>query len=228
MSSIGVAAPATSAIVPAVPVVARNVIRDAGDIVSVRIPADARQGCYEGDGLVIPYFRYSPTVPGGCVHCFVHTDDESLRGRSLRAQATIMEKVLADGRRYYYVDLLPVQAEVPPTHRLVITGCALVEDGLIFATPAPIYGMIMLTAPSAKLIEFPRLPGRKPEPKAKARKPEPVRKLEAKAAQPKDTQLDRLLSQGWEIKVDWGDRVVLTKLKKGEEVEMTHHRPKKK
>lgn len=42
-----------------------------------------------------------------------------------------------------------------------------------------------------------------------------------------DSQLDRLLADGWEIESEDDNAVHLTKIKKGKQRRLTHHRPKR-
>lgn len=179
-----------------------------GAVVSIAVPDKVVKGQVgEGDDT-IHYFRFARHVKGGSVYCFVHTSDEALLGRTIRVSATVMRRTLSDGRKYLYVDFRPVEKSVPPTHRLAVMQEHGVwsSDWQIFEMLSPLRGAIIFAPPEAKIT-----------PEAQA--PRPIST---------DPQLDRLLSQGWRIKENGLVIVTLFKLdKKGGEVTIKHHRPKK-
>lgn len=214
MSSIDVAQEATSAR-PRVAVVGREMLWTGG-IVEMKVPADATEGVYNGDGEEIHYLTFDCGVKGGVVKCFVHTDDPSCCGRKIKAEIMVMSKTLADERTYLYVDLRPVMDTVLLTHRLAIMPN---EPGmwanyeLRFETPHPLRGAIILAAPDAKIV-----------PKTGKTAIVIEQQKQPKVAATGDSQLDRLLDDGWQIDRDDGAAVLLSKEKNDGRRTMTHHR----
>jgi hypothetical protein len=153
MSSLG-AAQAASARVP-VPVTSREILYS-GAIVKVKVPIGAANGTYPEGDKNIPFLHFSYTIRGGRVNVFVHTDNSALRGRTITAEVSVLKKMLGDGREYLYIDLLPVASDTPVTHRLAvmsdIVGSWSNDDHLMFATPEPLFGLIIFVPPGAKLI----------------------------------------------------------------------------
>ncbi len=130
-----------------VPVITREVLYE-GAIVKTKVPADARFGSYtKGDEKVL-FVQFCYNIRGGVVNIFVHTDDYTVRGKKIVASAAILKKILEDGREYLYVDLVPVVGDTQVTHRLAVMGKidnSWGGDGhLIFKTPAPLEGFIIL------------------------------------------------------------------------------------
>jgi hypothetical protein len=201
MSSLDVAAPATSARIPAPPR-AREVLLD-GPIVAVSIPRSAYAGHYENDQVSIHYLQFPFAVRGGLVNCYLHTDDETLRGRTVVARATVAKKIFEDGRQFLYIDLKPVDRETEVTHRLAILSYKLALDAYpdwtVLRTLRPIDGMIIFAPPDAKIVDAPHVMN--------------------------DNQLRRLLVEGWRV-AHLSDQVIkLFRMKGDVRKEMTHHRP---
>lgn len=149
MSSIEVANRATST---RVAVVSREPLWSGG-IIAISVPIDASHGVYRNEetGEEINYLKFRRYIKGGVVNCFVHTDDLSYFGRKIVAEITVMRKTLIDERRYLYIDLRPVAEATTITRRLAIMTIELgmqLDDGwIVFETPAPLHGAIILTAP---------------------------------------------------------------------------------
>lgn len=204
MSSFGAAVAASTEQRPSV--VSRETLWSGG-IVAIRIPASVTPGSYPKDGKDIPFLQFSRCVRGGCVNLFVHTDDMSLRG-PIVAGVSVMKKTLSDGREYLYVDLVPVENDVAVTHFLDIVSRGEREpspDDPVFETLGHIDGLVILTPPKA------------PKP-PKPRKPKSTG----------DSQLDRLLNQGWEIDTETPTVVRLFKFVGETMKTMQHHKPKQK
>lgn len=127
-----------------------------GPIVKMKVPVGASGGAYPSSEGLIPYLQFCHTIPGGRVNFFVHTADKMVRGRTITAGASVLKKTLPDGREYLYVDLKPVEADTPITHRLAVMNNLDASwdnsDPLIFATPLPLKGVIIFASPDAKMI----------------------------------------------------------------------------
>lgn len=223
MSSIGVAL-ATSATQIKVEVVARTLLHE-GAIVRIKVPEGVSKGTYENDTVSVPFLRFAINITGGVVNVFVHTNDDTLRGKTIIAKVVVVEKALANGLKYLYVDLLPVDETTPVTHRLsVMPGSNWSgPDYIIFHTPAPLEGrgVVMLTPPKAKLA-----PGGGNLAASSAPTREPVAPPPTQASTG-DNQLNRLLAEGWRIESETPTQVNLYKVVGGKKKTMIHCRPKK-
>ncbi len=209
MSSFG-AAQAASAHVP-VPVIAREMLHS-GAIVEMRIPVGATEGTYPNGNEEIPFLQFCHNIRGGRVNFFVHTSDDALRGKTITASATVLKKTLEDGRQYLYVDLVPVAEDTPATHRLAVMnkndGSWSGDGYLTFETPAPLSGLIIFTPPEVKIVVRGSIV------------PMPKKTTSG------DSQLDRLLADGWQIESENAQTVKLFKMKGDKTKTMVHHRPK--
>ena len=134
--------------------VAREVVRDCGDIVEIRIGKASHPGQFVGDST-IEYLRFSRTCRGGWVDFFLHSSDTSLCGRTVKARVVVMRRRLEDGRAFLYVDLIPVDAS-----KRVNCKLALVDRGFgtwtrtkwpQFDTTDPIHGTIILAPANAEV-----------------------------------------------------------------------------
>lgn len=216
MSSVHAARQAASANVN------EDIVREeifAGPIIRIRVSTRAVARVYEhGNGDPLPYLQFPHTVKGGCVNFFVHTDDDSVIGAMITAKAIVMKKVMSSGREYLYIDLEPVPADTEITHRL---GIMPVGPGSWDALGWPVYrtlqdieALLIFGPPDAKFV-----PNGEQRPTATPKAPKP-RLVTG------DSQLDRLLADGWEIESEDTSTVSLARKKKGELKTMTHHRPK--
>lgn len=217
MSSFG-AAHAASAYVP-IPVVARETLH-MGSIVKMKVPIGATDGTYPNGDEMIPFLQFCHNIRGGRVNFFVHTSDSALLGKTITASASVLKKTLEDGREFLYVDLVPVSDDTPITHRLAvmsnIDGSWNSEDHLIFQTPQPLDGIIIFAPPGAKVVPAGTV----------VQMPAP-----ASAKAPSitgDSQLDRLLSNGWAIDSQDSLQVNLFRMKGDVRKTMVHYRPKNK
>lgn len=214
MSSFG-AAQAASAYVP-VPVIARETLHT-GSIVKMKVPIGATEGTYPNGDEEVPFLQFSHTVRGGRVNFFVHTSDSALLGKTITASASVLKKTFEDGREYLYVDLVPV-TDMPVTHRLAVMndvdGSWDNDDHLIFRTPEPLSGVIIFAPPDAKVIPAGEI----------VQMPAPV---PARASATGDSQLDRLLADGWAIDSEDSLQVILFRMKGDLRKTMIHYRPKK-
>ncbi|HEY0010477.1 MAG TPA: hypothetical protein VGB97_01015 [Candidatus Paceibacterota bacterium] len=215
MSSFGAAYAASTDYIP-VPVIARETLHT-GPVVKVKVPVGANDGAYPDGDEMVPFMAFHHNVPGGFVKFFVHSGDAALRGKTITASASVHRKQLQDDRLYLYVDLHPVDADTPVTHRLAVLpkgpGSWDALDHTKFETPAPINGLVIFAPPEAKLVPegmVVQLP-----------KPAPARKSTG------DSQLDRLLEAGWEIGSENTTQVLLFHMKGDVRKTMTHYRPKK-
>lgn len=207
---------------PAIPVaVSRETL--VGDmVVNMKVPMGAVDDTFiDPEGVTVPLLRFGQNVRGGWVNFFVHTaDHDRIRGRFITARAALMEKVLSDGRRYMYIDLFPVEDDVTRSHRIsVLTATNMVAaegEFLRFDTPAPLSGTIYVLPAEAKLVD-PQMP----------KGTDPLSKQKAKPTS-NDTQLDRLLTQGWQIESEATDFVKLFKGEGEGRKSLTHFRPKDK
>ncbi len=191
-----------------------------GPIVRMKVPAGANGGSYVKDDEEIPFLQFCQNIRGGVVNFFVHTSDCRLLGKVVTATASVLQKTLQDGRQYLYVDLVPIADDTPVTHRLAvmndIDGSWNNEDHLVFPTPEPLAGIIIFAPPGAKVVPAGTI----------AQKPVPIQAKAPSASD--DTQLDRLLADGWEVDSEDSSRVRLFKMKRGTRRTMIHHRPRKK
>lgn len=207
MSSIG-AAIAASTTVPA-PIKSRETLWTGG-IVKMKVPSFINDGVYDNGEEELSYLHFFRPIRGGGVNMFVHSDDTRLVNTTIRASVTVIKKIFTDGREYLHIDLKPVPDDTPVTHRLSIMnkGQGSWDDGshLIFETPPPLSGLIILSPPTAKIVA--------------------AETLSAEARQSNDVQLARLLSQGWLVDSEDKNDVFLFKLVNDQRKTLTHHRPK--
>lgn len=223
MSSFG-AAQAASTYVP-VPVIDRATLHT-GPIVRVKVPVGATDGSYPNGNYEVPFLQFCHNIRGGRVNFFLHTDDSALRGKTITAAASVLKKTLEDGREYLYVDLTPVSDDTPITHRLAVmnnvNGSWDGDGHLIFVTPEPLDGIIIFAPPGAKVVPegvVVQMPTQQSRPTAEPEAP--------KKPSTGDSQLDRLLADGWEIEWECVSRVNLFKMKGDQRKTMVHYRPKK-
>lgn len=191
-------------------VIERNLIwKDDDVLVDILVARDAIEGSYPKDGERVPYLQFKRGFRGGYINCFIHGG--AVSGKSIVARPVIMEKVLDDGRRYFHVDLFPVEG-LKSTRRLLTVKRDHVldhpEDCEVFLTPPPLFGMIAIV-PLKEKKEGPEL-----------WKPKPV--------STGDLKLDQLLNDGWAIQTAEAKTVLLSKVTNGKTKTMVHYRPKKK
>lgn len=211
MSSIEAVETAASTRIPA-EVISRETAWTGG-IVKIKVPVEALEGSYpKGEENVI-FLQFSHNVPGGRVNIFVHTPDLEVRGRSIKAEASVLKKRLKDGSEFLYVDLVPVHDERPVTHRMAVMskgpGSWDNDAHLVFATPGSIRGLIIFGPPEVKMV--PQEPAR-----SKARN--------AQASPAKDAQLERYYAQGWKFDREDGRTIHLYREVGGKRKELTHQR----
>lgn len=156
MSSVDVANGAASTSKARVAVTARSTIWSNGEVIEIKIPKDATPGVYEHGTTKVSYLMFARPLKGGGLNFFLHTSDHSLRGKTIRAEVVLMEKELEDGRRFFYIDLMPLDDATPATHRLFFANRGdfgtLPGDWPRFDTPTPIQASIILASPGdAKL-----------------------------------------------------------------------------
>lgn len=216
MTSLGVAA-ATSSPARVPSTVTNRQLLWQGGVVEVQIPQDASLGAFMEGGANIAFLQFKRTVKGGIVNCFLLGGNlEEYRGRKIHAAVEVRRKDLADGRSFLYLDFHPVARDKPITHRLaVMSGPADTSGrGVVFPTPAPIVGYVIITSPEEKIVP-------------------PVKVVTAPVQKPAstgDSQLDRLLAAGWQISQEGtNEKIVhLYKANGGTTKTMVHYRPKKK
>ncbi len=131
-----------------------------GGIVRTRIPQGAKIGAYEDGETCILFLMFPLTVRGGRVNCFAHINthlsQDALASKTIiTAQLHVMKKTLEDGREYLYLDFIPVESSTPVTHRVVtessIDGSILPGDSVVFETPPPLNGRIIILPPRMKV-----------------------------------------------------------------------------
>lgn len=177
-------------------------------IIEMRISMDAEFAELDTPQGTIKYLRFKRGIKGGDVPCYVHTDDKSIVGRSIRVCFTLFERTHADQSKHLHLDLRPTETEA--THRLFflsqeeLRSCE--AEWPRFATPQIKRGFVVVAPLEAKL----------KEPPTRQRSPET------------DVQLERLLQAGWAIKEDRGATILLSKPNGDGEKTMVHHRPRKK
>lgn len=203
MSSLDVAETAASTRIPS-PVRSRTMLHE-GPIVKILVPVNAEARTYEQDDQFIPYLQFRLGVRGGLMNCFVHTDDESYCGRNVTGRVSLWEKVFSDGRRFLYVDIVPIEGHA--THRLAFLpdhpGLHNRDGWDVFKTAPPINALVIFAPLDAKMVP------------------------ENRPAVEDDRQLMRLLEQGWQMKSEDERTVTLfRRLPGADEKTMVHHRPK--
>jgi len=221
MSSLGAAQRAASANVP-VPVIAREILHE-GSIVMMKVPVDADDGSYPKGDERIPFLHFYIGFRGeGVMHFYVHDPDPGFLGQRIKFRASVILKLLEDGREYLYVDLAPVPSDTPITHRLVVMGSDEgswdYDDHLVFKTPPPLTGQIVFAPPEAKIIrQADVVPLPRPRPTMH------------KGPHVLDRKLNRLKVDGWLVEDESGPDVVhLYKEVGGRRKTMVYHRPKPK
>lgn len=139
-----------------VPSVKRETVHAGGEVVSLRVPLDAREGSFPSPEGNNPYLQFAQNVRGGAVNIFVHgTEPARFRGTRVTAKVRVLKKTLADGRSFLHINLLPVQEDtVSRTHRLAVMSESdvILEEGFVsFKTPDPLEGMIVLAPLGSKI-----------------------------------------------------------------------------
>lgn len=136
----------------------RETLWAGGEVVSLRVPLDAREGSFPSPEGNSRYLRFAQNVRGGAVNIFVHgTEPARFRGTRVTAEVKVLKKTLADGRSFLHVNLLPVPVQedtVSRTHRLAVMSESdvILEEGFVsFKTPDPLEGMIVLAPLGAKI-----------------------------------------------------------------------------
>ncbi|OGC88564.1 hypothetical protein A2419_02760 [Candidatus Adlerbacteria bacterium RIFOXYC1_FULL_48_26] len=205
-----------------VPVTKRQLLSE-GSIVRIAVPLEARKGQIEDNGRVIHYLQFKYSVYGGLINCFVHAETaeelEKYYGDTITAEASVWQKTLEDERTFIYVDLL--QTELPTTHDIFFlrdydpkTLDAIpydVDDFVMFPTPAPLEGAVVLVPLTATKFDTPA----------------PAQTTPAMTSTG-DTGLDRLLNDGWKIEASDEKTVSLYKGEGASRKTMTHRKPQKK
>lgn len=195
--------------------IVHRTILHSGPIVRIKVPSGALAGVYMSGENNVPFIQFSRNIRGGRVNLFVHAPSDSMFGQSVTAKATVLKKTLEDGREFLYVDLQPVAAHTQVTHRLAVlsnnVGYCSSGDHLVFETPEPLSGLVIFVPPDAKVVT------------TESSAPLPVKALSTS----KDSQLDRLLSNGWIIDSETPAQVNLSKMKGDQRKTMIHHRPRK-
>ena len=153
------------------------------------------------------------------VNLFVHASNpDKYRGTRIVAEMQVLQKDLEDGRSFIYVDLRPMPSATVPTHKLEVMsgppGVWSKHECVAFPTPLPLQGEVIISplGPDGKKIGV----------------AESTTPAEKKKSPTGDTQLDRLLADGWQIGHEDVTKIVLWKANVGERRMMIHHRPKPK
>lgn len=208
MSSIDVAAEATTStpISSRPAVVSRTVVRENFSI-QITVPKNANRGTYPCGDTHVEFMHFVQFITGGAVHFYVHGDDTAQYiGRKIIARVRVMTKTYDTGREMIYVDLFPSRVQDPvATHRLAVMrrskGWLHVPDTEVIDLPMPLQGVIVIALPEAKITVPPDTDV--------------------------DTQLIRLLADGWQITKRDHDQVNLAKPgKNGGAVRTMTHRLK--
>ncbi len=127
-------------------------------VVKISVPLDALERTYKDGDISIQYLQFPRLVGGGKINCFVH-DNLSCRGEKINADVRVMKKTMKDGREYLYIDLRHTLS--PITHRLAVmvsdepgvwSKKAKKEGWVVFETPDPMWGAIILAPPDAKIV----------------------------------------------------------------------------
>ena len=179
-----------------------------GAIVSIQLPKGVtlRSVTDAEENVLATYLHWTVNLLGGLVNMHVHSDDMSLANTIIRARVELKIKTTENGRQFLMVDFYPVDKSLAPTHKLVVLRDSFnqQEHWEVFPTPG-MRGFAALIEPNEKLI------------------PPPTKYRDGKAPRT-DTQLERLLSEGWAISKDDGTYVTLRR--EGRDTPMTHYRPK--
>lgn len=138
MTSLDVASAATSSAKPKTPgqVVERKTLWHGGTV-SINVPAECRDGVFEG----MHFIQFARHVVGGLVNFFVHDSTPAqYKGKTIVAEAEVIFKKFADGRSFIHVDLRPTNGN--PTHMLDLVYKHLKSspEKLVFKTPHPLKG----------------------------------------------------------------------------------------
>lgn len=179
-----------------------------GGIVELKIPSTIKTTAIDLDGRSLSFAQFARNIRGGVVNIFVHTDEPATyAGRRIAGEVEVWKKVLADGRSFIYIDIKPVD-RVPAlciaTHRLIVEqklDLSVHPNEVVFSvqTPSPLEGIVVIATLKVE-----------------------KSKVEPQAA--KDSQLDRLITDGWQVvHEDESGNVHLAKGTRS----ITHHRKKK-
>ncbi len=180
-------------------VVART-LRRSGAVVSYKLPATLKEGTVPTDGVrtEVNFLQFATFIRGKAMNFFVHGGEKSLAGSEVRARVEIWEKQFTDGRCFVHVDLHVVDADTLVTHELFVrdAGLSPSRDWEIFQTKD-----LPIFIALSEYDEAAKMAG-------------------------SDTQLARLLREGWRIAKFHSDSVDLTRnSKNGTLKSMTHKRP---
>ncbi len=203
MTSLDVAPLATSSRI-SVEVIKRESLWRGG-IVEIKIPLVCREGMTND----LHFIQFARTVKGGLINFFVRDENPIQHcGRTITAEAEILRKEYADGRSFVYVDLRPAPDKAA-TLRLIVEqklNLSVPRNEVLFAaqTTLPLEGIVVIST----------------------RKAAPKQRISTTG----DSQLDRLLADGWVVTAESASEVYLRKGERGSlgERKLIHHRPKKK
>lgn len=135
------------------PPVKRETVHAGGEVVSMKVPLNAREGLFPSPEGNNQYLQFAQNVRGGAVNIFVHgTEPARFRGMRVTAKVSVLKKTLEDGRRFLHINLLPV--DEPRTHRLAVMSESdvILEEGFVsFKTPDPLEGKIVLAPLGSKI-----------------------------------------------------------------------------
>ena len=192
-----------------------------GSIVSIQLPkvVTLRSVTDAEENVLATYLHWTVNMPGGVVNMHVHSDDMTIANTTIRARVELKIKTTENGRQFLMVDFYPVDKGLAPTHKLVVLPDSFEqqEHWEVFPTPG-MRGFAALIEPNEKLI---------PPPTKYRDGKAPISGVQRRApgsAPRTDTQLERLLSEGWAISKDDGTYVTLRR--EGRDTPMTHYRPK--
>ncbi len=138
----------------------RELLRNKGEIVSIKIPLNANIGEYHSPSGVKQFLRFIQNVKGGVVNIYYHDGMgmlESFRGKEVIAYPQVWLKTISDDLKYLYLDLYPVPTQSQkPTHRLTVLSCGIHEivedkDFCIFETPLPLIGAVVIMPFDSKI-----------------------------------------------------------------------------
>lgn len=202
-------------------VVGRELLHAAPELVTVKVPVEAKEGSFPSDAGDNEYVQFAQHVKGGVVNFFVHgADPRRFCGETITARVEIWKKSLSDGRSFLYVDLQ--QAGGAPQCRVVAMSARperleLPGDAKTFETIEPLVGCVVLAPLDAKIV-------------VKTARAAPQQRTHAEAVKATavagDPQLSRYLADGWEIRGEDAREVELCKKNaKGEVKCLTHKKP---
>ncbi len=136
------------------PVVKRELLWSGG-VIQIKVPATARKMRLQTPSGEVCYLQFPQLIRGGVVNIHVHADKlDDYLGKKIITEVCVFRKEHENGRSFLYVDMYPMKDDTQVTNRLavmqMVPGTQFTEGALVFETPAPLQGAIVIVGDDQK------------------------------------------------------------------------------